>query len=504
MNLYLREKIEQLDWNSTAVVFAASCVSIIASLLIIVSQGNLFMTILFIAGLLVVLITFYRLDLGFFIMVAMILLSDRYDIIGFRPFTYTIFYLSTINVINPAMSVGVLTSHEIQLIFIICVWIIIAAVTKRITFVEIPLKKITIFTILWILWSIVYGGMHGGDMQMALWEIRALPLIFIMFVLTPQFVRTKEQLTVLVWIMLVTLLFKAFQGIERFIRIDFSFGNFRTLTNSEDPLFFITLFILLLGFFVFNVYSTQRRALLLSFLPLLFGFYVGNRRATYASFTVAIIAFVFLLEKEYRRKISKYLLIFGVIFAVYLAAYWDSYGRMAMVARAFRSTIFAYDRNEQAGIDYASGLAREQENYNLAVTFRNAPILGIGFGKQHEWAIRNYGSFALKGYVTHNQILWFLIKSGVIGYFLFFLFLNGMAMYGGYLFVRLKDPYLKAVCAMAVTAIISQLVSLHVEQQLINSRTTSYLGLMIGLIPVVETIHNQLAGSGDSKIYTDS
>jgi len=77
-------------------------------------------------------------------------------------------------------------------------------------------------------------------------------------------------------------------------------------------------------------------------------------------------------------------------------------------------------------------------------------------------------------------------------------------MYGGYLFVRLKDPYLKAVCAMAVTAIISQLVSLHVEQQLINSRTTSYLGLMIGLIPVVETIHNQLAGSGDSKIYTDS
>jgi hypothetical protein len=188
---------------------------------------------------------------------------------------------------------------------------------------------------------------------------------------------------------------------------------------------------------------------------------------------------------------------------VYLITFWNSYGRMAMVANAVRTTIFAYDRNE-AGTEYASGLAREQENYNLAVTFRHAPVLGIGFGQQHDWAIRNYGAFALKGYVTHNQILWFLVKSGAVGYFLFFLILNGMAMYGGYVFTKLKDPYLQAVCAMCIIAILNQIVTAHVEQQLINSRCMTYLGLLMGLIAAVEFINTKELEPYDSQVPSES
>jgi hypothetical protein len=88
--------------------------------------------------------------------------------------------------------------------------------------------------------------------------------------------------------------------------------------------------------------------------------------------------------------------------------------------------------------------------------------------------------------VTHNQILWFLVKSGCVGYFLLFLFLNITAMYGGSVFINLKDPFLRAVCLMAVVAIINQVVTAHVEQQLINSRPMTFLGLMLGLLPAVK------------------
>lgn len=473
------------------------------SFVIIASQGNFYIETAFIGILAMVALTIYRLEWGFYLLVGMVLISDRYQIASFRPFTYTMSYLTTINTINPAIGVGVLTSNEIHVIFLIAVWIIIAAFTKRITIRPIPLKIISIACLLWIVWSVVFGRIQGGDMQMGLWEIRALPLLFILFWFTPQIIRTKKHIEQLLWVVIVTITFKALQGIERFIELDFTFSNYRALTNSDDPVFFITLFLLLFGILIFNAQSSQRRWLLLLFFPLLLGFYLGNRRATYASFGISIIAYWFLLPAENKRKLSKYLAVFSLVFVVYLAAYWNSYGRLAIVANAVRSTIFAYDKNE-AGTDYASGLAREQENYNLAVTFRRAPILGIGFGQQHDWAIHNYGSFALKGYVTHNQILWFLVKTGAVGYFWFFLFLNGMAMYGGYVFTKLNDPYLKAVCAMCIIAVLNQLVTAHVEQQLINSRCMTYLGVLMGLIPVVEFIEKETVASQASMTQADN
>lgn len=499
--LIIQKKQSSVQGNMFFLNALIVLVSIVFSLLIVESQGNLFWAFGALGAFVIALVTIYRLDWGYYLLIGMILFSDRFQVGTFQSFTYTISYLTTINTINPAIGVGVLTSNEIHILFFTAVWIIVAAVTKRITITPVPLKKISLSCLLWIIWSVVYGRIRGGDMQMGIWEIRAFPLLFIMFWFTPQFIRTKEQIEQLLWVVIAILTFKAFQGIDRFIELDFTFGRFRALTNSEDPIFFIALFMLLFGFLIFRYYSNQRRWLLLLFFPLLLGFYLGNRRATYASFGISMIAYWILLPSENKRKLSKYLVAFSIVFVVYLAAFWNSYGRMAVVANAVRSTLFAYDKNEAAE-DYASGLAREQENYNLAITFRRAPILGIGFGQQHDWVIHNYGAFSFKGYVTHNQILWFLVKSGLVGYFLFFLFLNGMAMYGGYVFTKLKDPYLQAICAMAVTGILNVIVTAHVDQHLINSRVTSFLGVLLGLIVVVESINMQMLKSGESLNYS--
>lgn len=72
------------------------------------------------------------------------------------------------------------------------------------------------------------------------------------------------------------------------------------------------------------------------------------------------------------------------------------------------------------------------------------------------------------------------------------------------MFTKLKDPYLQAVCAMAVTCILNVIVTAHVDQHLINSRVTSFLGVLLGLIVVVESIHMRMLNPGESLSYSNS
>jgi len=254
--------------------------------------------------------------------------------------------------------------------------------------------------------------------------------------------------------------------------------------------FSITLLVLLLGLVYFGEKGSQRKALVLLLPVFALAFYLANRRATYASLMVCVAGFLALLTRQERKKVMKGLAVFAVLFGLYLAMFWNSYGRLSVVARAVKTTVFSDDR-EMSAEDFSSGLARHHENYDLAVTFQKAPVLGIGFGNKHEWAIRAYGAFALKGYVTHNQILWLLTKTGAVGFFLFLFFLNMVVLQGASASGQLKDPYLRALCFMMTLSILNQLVVSYVDMQLTNYRNMIYLGLLTGLIPTLRNIDKQ-------------
>ena len=468
---------------------AAFAASIFVSLVFIKTDGNFFWGSVLIGAAAITLVTFYNLEWGFLILVGLVIVSDRFDVTGFRPFTYTIFYLSTLNVMIRGLGFGVLTSMEIHTLLFIFVWILVAAIKKNRLPHPVPLGRIAVLLLVYLVGSVMYGRFRGGDTQIGIWEIRALVLLAPTFLAVPQMIKNKENLQKLVWVVIAALSFKAFQGIERFVGLGFSFGRFRTLMNHEDPLFFAALFIFLLAMIMFGSNHPQRRVLLWLLVPLLIGFYVANRRAGYAVLGLSVIPFVALLSKADLRKALRILVVPGFIFCVYLAAYWDSYGRVAMVAQAFKSALFSHDREAVRGDDYMSGLTRDHEVYNLAVTVRKAPILGIGFGNQHEWAIPAFGMFALKGYITHNSILWLITKTGGLGFFLFFFFLNCTVLYGAMVFSRLEDPYLKAVCAVSIVAIFNQIVGGYAEMQLINSRNMVFLGLFMGIIPTIDYLN---------------
>ncbi|HUI64931.1 MAG TPA: hypothetical protein VL126_08810, partial [Bacteroidota bacterium] len=139
--------------------------------------------------------------------------------------------------------------------------------------------------------------------------------------------------------------------------------------------------------------------------------------------------------------------------------------------------------------DIKSTLYRKIENFNLGQTFQSSPVIGIGFGRAYDKVMTLWGSsFALGDYVAHNQILWVFVEMGLIGGFMFWLFFNTYVFRGAMIFRTIQDPFLKAVCAMCIVAVINQLVVSYVDMQLTYHRNMIYLGTFMGLIPVLQRI----------------
>ena len=469
--------------------------SVLLSFVLFISNGSFVAGVAVLGLIAIVLITLYRVDWGFYIFIFMVFFFDQYAPPGFPTLGYSAGYFLNMNAISylPSIKEGVVTPMELQLMLIFLVWVIVAAVGKNIHLTPVPLRFTVIPLFLAVIGSIANGLAHGGDLVISIWETRALFYLGIMFIFVPQIIQTRQQLQTLIWFCIAGISFKAFQGAERYASLGFSFGSwpnvYETLTNHEDPVFIITLVILLIGFSLFQGHASQRRALLWLLPILILGYVAGQRRATYASFVATLLAFVVLLPKRERKTVLRVLVVFLIIFGAYLAAFWNSYSRLGSVAQQFRSTVTGEGNIRGEYKDRTSTLYRLQENYNLGVTFQAAPAVGVGFGKAYDKPLRPWGSdFALGDYLPHNQILWVFVKMGVIGGFLFWFFFNSFVFRGALVFSRLNDPYLKAFCAVCVVAVINQLVVSYADMQLAWYRNMIYLGLLMGLIPVLERL----------------
>jgi hypothetical protein len=375
---------------------------------------------------------------------------------------------------------------ELHLMLLVIIWIIHVAVRKDTELIPIKIWFPAIIFFIWILFSFVYGQIRGGSFLSALWEVRALFYLCVMYFFVPQIIQTKKQLETLLWFCIGAISIKALQGVVRFIMLGFQFGGFDELTNSEDPIFFITLFVLLIALTLFGGNEKQRRTLLYLLPVLVLGFFVGQRRASYASFLVTMISFIFLLPKKYSLRLFKYLGVFIIVFCVYMAFFWNSPSEFGLLAQKIKS-MFYVDPTKTSARDYSSNLYREFENYNLSMTIRHSPFLGIGFGNKYEqwlsfWGLEDLG---LLSYIPHNSILWLFSKTGSYGFFTFFFFINTFIFYASSLLKKTDDPYLKAVSVMVILAVINQLVVVFVEMHLSFYRTMIYLGVLMGLMSVI-------------------
>lgn len=480
--------------NSAGLLTLAIIVSVMMSGLFLATYGDLTAVgAVMILGL-VIGITIYRLDWGFFIFISFVLLVDQYQIPGFETTSAQIPYFKNLKEIGAFQNVGmaVLNPFELHLFFLVLIWISLLALQRKIIVRPVRVWLSALFFVACIIFSFVYGMRSGGDFLVALWELRALCYFMILFFFVPQIIQTKEQIRNLMWIVIITIGIKALEGLIRFIGLGFHFNGIPALTNHEDPVFITTLIIFLLGLVLFGGNRAQKRVLQVSLVILCAGFYVAQRRAAYGALVISLVAFLLLAGKKELFKYLRYVMIAVVVLVLYAAIFWNREGRLGAPIQLLKTSLS--NTPETAGDRYYSNLYREYERYDLAQTIQRTPIRGIGFGNMYDQTIYLKDmpmSFSLRDFIPHNEILWLLTKMGSIGFFSFCLFFTSYAFQGSILFVRLKDPYLKAVLAVAIVAGLNQIFVSYFDLQLTYYRNMIYLGTLMGLLPTIETAGNE-------------
>lgn len=452
------------------------------------SQGSVGVVIAALYLTSIFLLSFLRIDFSLYVLIFGVLFFDQYGIPEFTPFTFQVDYFNNLNSIGflPSGSPIVINSIEIHLLILIISLFILLIAKRDFFWRPIPIFGPFLFFFCCFIASFLYGMASGGDFLAALWEIRALFYFFLFYLIVPQIIRNKQQIQIVVWIFITAISFKAFQAIGRFIELGFTTGGLETLTNHEDPVFIVTLIVLLLGFWVFSVRHKQRFWLLVLLLPLLLGFYMGMRRAAYASLMVAVATFYFLIPRDLLWELIKYSIPVVIAGIVYSAAFWNSSSTLGRPVQMIKSGIVE-PKKEISYQDYQSNLFRDIENYNLAQTVVHNPINGVGFGNKYEEPVEMVElSFELQDYIPHNQMYWVLVKMGIIGFLAFWFFFNAFVAKGVKLLKTISDPYLKVILIVSLVAIINQMVVSFYDLQLTYYRNMIYLGCLMGLMPAIE------------------
>lgn len=482
-------KIIKIEFDKVSVHLIIISFSFIIGAIMLRTDGNILAALGFVTAVSILFITFYRVDWGFYLFFSMVLLFDQFHIPESHPITYKIDYFKNLKQIPyvPHFSAGVMNPIELQLVLMLLAWFIAISVRKRTRIQHIPVWGLAVIFFISLIIALMHGLSTGGTFLPSLWELRALFYFGFLYFFVPQIIQSKDQLVTIFWILIIFITIKALQGAARFVFYGFSFRGLETLTNHEDPVFITLLIIFLLSLILLDCKSKQRTALLILFTPLVLGFFAGQRRAAYAGLFISLIAFVILLNRNERMILLKASFPFFIFSIIYCAVFWNSNSKLASPVKLVKSG-FTTNKKED-GERYLSNLYRKFERYDLAVTFKMSPVIGIGFGKKYQLPISLPAiPFPLRDYIPHDEILWILIKTGAVGFFIFWLFFDSLLFHGSALSKRTRDPYLRSICIVIVIAIINQMVVSYYDLQLTYYRNMIVLGTLCGLLPAIKII----------------
>ena len=449
----------------------------------------------------VLIISVFRLDYSLYLFIFTVILFEQYAIPGFPSVTHDVSFFSNLKEISyvPFFEAGMVSPFEIHIFFL--TFALFLHITTRRGFKLKPISVWGSFLFFFACLALAFlNGMRtGGDFLIALWEVRALFYLCLMYLIVPQILDSKAQISILFWVIIIGVTIKAMQGVARFIDLGFTTGGFAVLTNHEDPVFMVTLFILLIGFLLYQTGNKQKLWLLVTVIILFAGFYVAQRRATYGSLIISITALLVILPAIKRVQFIKYFLPVLAILSIYGFMFWNDTGSTIGRPVQMVKSAFIEPEMETNFSDYSSNLYRDNENYNLAHTVVNNTVVGTGFGKRYDQPISLIEiRFSLRDYIPHNQIYWILVKMGAVGFFAFWFFFNCFVTKGTQLFIRLDDPYLKAITLVIVIAVINQMVVSFYDLQLTYYRSMIYLGCLMGVLSVIVNIDKEQKSQADS------
>jgi hypothetical protein len=341
-----------------------------------------------------------------------------------------------------------------------------------------------------LLAGIVRGRVAGGDLYIAFWEARALLNVFVCYLLAVNTIRSRRHISELTAISLIGTAAFAIEGAYRKLALidTGALGAAQEFHwEHSDVIFLSTLLLLIFAQQVTGAPKWQRAVGLFLAPIALFTLLATERRAGYIGLGAAFVAMCLVLLFTNRKLfflVAAPLLIASLI---YLPLFWNASGLLGQPARAVRSISNPDER------DAGSNAYRAMERVNVVETIRANRLLGVGFGQPFAFviALPDLSWWPFWRYEPHHNVLWVWLKTGAVGFGLFWMLIGTAIAVAANLARRASDPGVRPFALTAVGAIIVVLVFSYVDLGLTSGRVTIFLGTILGAIAAADRVSTE-------------
>ena len=380
----------------------------------------------------------------------------------------------------------VVSPLEVLILIALAVWAADAIRTRRL---GVPpsamLLAATAFAI-WLMLGLVRGVVSGGDVNVALWELRGPAYLLPVLALTLRFIRTKAQMVALMAAAMIANVIDA-AWITSYVMLGLGAQQeeFRAFSDHATSVHTNTAFVLMAAAWVYRSSPAIRFGLPLLLPPLVISYVVNQRRAAFFALAVALGLLAIAAAGVNRRLLRRLVPLAGVVAVAWLVLGWNAPGGLGLPARTLKSILNSTERSLD---DRESDYYRVLEDTNIIATIRHHPWVGVGFGQPFDLVVPLPAiPFIWWRYITHNAVLWVWMKAG-LGGFLALLFLWGVAIAtGADVSQRVRDNDLGAIVSTAVLFVIMHAIYAFVDMAW-DFRSTVYLGATMGLIAGIDQI----------------
>lgn len=337
-----------------------------------------------------------------------------------------------------------------------------------------------------VLIGFLYGIATGGQLNIALMEVRPLVYMLIAYLMVVNArVPARIMAERMMWVTAYCVSFKALQAVVRY------FGELHGITpppelgiGSHEESFFFNVYVLMLLVLWMVRENPKLRTYLIILLPFVVWMnLVNQRRAATAAMALGIVItwVMSYWAMPERRKMIAFVCVFAVVGGeAYYKAFENKSGLLAQPARALKS------QNEPDPRDAASNAYRDAENYDLYATMRTSPIIGYGYGKPFiEFVpivvLTNIDPLILV--IPHDSQLWVWMRTGTLGYISFWIMCSTFLIAAGQ---TCRDPRFgrraKAVALFVAGTLLMQMIFGLLDMQLSSIRNMLFLGLWVGML----------------------
>jgi hypothetical protein len=386
---------------------------------------------------------------------------------------------------------GIASPLELLLLLTFGSWLIQGLIGRRFDFRPGRLFWPMLLFFLALVFGLVRGQVSGGNLNIALWESRFLFYMVICYFLAANTIKTRQHVSRLTTIAIVAMGLWAIEGAyRRIVLIDGGvLSTIMEFSYSHEVVIFLgSLILLVLGQVVFGGPLWQRLLGASTLIPVaVYTLLATERRSGYIALMVAFLALALVFLFAHRK--AFFLIAIPVIIgaAVYLPVFWNTPGLVGQPARAVRSL---YEPDPR---DAASNLYRDLEKINVRATIESDPILGVGFGREFLFVVGmpDLSFWPFWHYMPHHNILWVWLKTGGIGFTIFWVLIGTALALSANLIKTIRSSETRVFAVLTLTGIVGTLIFCWVDLGLTMGRVTVFLGACMGTLAVLHELQDE-------------